>query len=275
MADIDVQDFFRSPTATYRTTTYPFIDPTRPELSTKDKTAIVTGGGRPGIGSAIAESLAKSGVSALGLLGRTKATLLQTKESIEKLSPNTKVFLYAVDILDAKDVAAALDSFATSTGAKIDILAANAGYMPYLTSITGANPEDWWRAFEVNIKGNFNLLRAYVPHAAKDGVVVHTSSSAIHIPYMPGYSSYRGSKAGATKVFEIFAYEMAELGNGVRTIQIHPGLVKTTMSDKFGESVEGFPFDDRKLSRPSSSWRASLTLRFSRAEWRLLQLGCE
>ncbi|KAI1869920.1 uncharacterized protein JN550_005510 [Neoarthrinium moseri] len=247
-------DFFKAPKGPFHRSTYPFINPTRPELSTKGKTAIVTGSGQ-GIGLAIAKSLAKSGVSALGLIGRTEKTLLFTKESIKEISPDTKVFTYAVDVVDTKALTEALASFVATTGAKIDILAANAGYLPDLTSILDADADDWWSTFEINIKGNFNLLRAYQPHAARNGVVVHTSTSAIHIPYMPGYSAYRGSKAGATKVFEMFGGEMQELGNG-----------------KFGESVKGFPFDDVELSGDFVNWVVSdeakfLNGKFVAANW--------
>ncbi|KAK6074480.1 hypothetical protein SCUP234_08264 [Seiridium cupressi] len=263
MSEIDYSDFFRTATTTYHQKTYPFIDPTRKELSTKGKTAIVTGAGQGGIGHAIAQSLAKSGISAIGLIGRTEATLQQTKDSIEKLSKDTRVYVYAgVDVKNGEAVKTALDSFVGSTGSKIDILAANAGYMPLLSSIADADPEDWWHTFEVNIKGNFNLLRAYVPHAAQNGAVVHTSTSAIHIPYMPGYSAYRGSKLGATKVFEYFAQEMKELGNGVTTVQIHPGMIHSTMSKKFESSVVEVPYDDVELSGDFVNWAASDEAKF-------------
>ncbi|KAH8197138.1 hypothetical protein TruAng_008704 [Truncatella angustata] len=278
MAEFDTTGFFQWPTAKYHSTTYPFIDPTRPELSTKGKTAIVSGAGYGGIGYSIAISLAKSGISALGLLGRTESTLLQTKSSINEISPDTNVFIYIVDIRDTDTVLTAFGSFTISTGSKIDILGANAGYMPHLTSITEADPVDWWQTFEINIKGNFNLLRAYVPHAARDGIVVHTSSSSIHIPYMSGYSAYRGSKAGATKVFDLFKGEMAELGNGVRVIQFHPGLINTTMSEKFGESVKDIPFDDATLSGDFFNWIVSdeaklLDGKFVAANWNAEELA--
>ncbi|KAI4599398.1 hypothetical protein KJ359_001840 [Pestalotiopsis sp. 9143b] len=261
-SEADLAAVFKSTTARYNTKSYSFISPTRPELSTKGKTAIVTGAGKGGIGESIALSLAKSGISALGLLGRTEATLLQTKESIEKVSPRAQVFIYVADLVDAASVTSALQSFVDSTGAPIDILGANAGYMADLDTITGSDAGDWWNGFEINIRGNFNLLRAWAPHAAKGGVVVHTSTSAIHIPYMPGYSSYRGSKAGATKVFEIFGHEMAELGNGVRVVQYHPGLIRSQMSSKFASTLEGVPFDDVELSGDFFNWLVSDEAKF-------------
>jgi NAD(P)-dependent dehydrogenase (short-subunit alcohol dehydrogenase family) len=242
------QYVFRPLTAKYHKTTYPAIDPFRPELSTKGKSAIVTGAGQGGIGASIAESLAKSGISSLALVGRNEAKLLKTKAKISELAPNTKVYIYTADIVDLSAVSSSFDSFVAATGSKIDILVANAGYMPYLETIAASDPEDWWSGFEINIKGNFNLLRSYAAHAAQDGVVVHISSAAMHMVYMPNFSSYRGSKMGATKVFEIFGHEMKELGNGVRVVQVHPGLIRTGMESRFEKAAEGLVFDDGMLS---------------------------
>lgn len=63
---------------------------------------------------------------------------------------------------------------------------------------------------------------------------------------MPGYSSYRGSKLGATKVFEIFGHEQKDdSGSGIRVMQIHPGLIGGTgMSAKFEASASGLEWDD-------------------------------
>ncbi|ETS76941.1 hypothetical protein PFICI_10815 [Pestalotiopsis fici W106-1] len=261
-SEAELAKYFKSTTAVYHTKSYPFISPNRPGLSTRGKTAIITGAGKGGIGNSIALSLAKSGISALGLVGRTEATLLATKEVVEKISQDTRVFLYTVDLVDADGIASALQSFVDSTGSKIDILGANAGYMSDLNTVIGSDADDWWRGFEVNIRGNFNLLRAWVPHAQPGGVVVHTSTSAIHGPYMPNFSSYRGSKAGATKVFEIFRHEMAELGNGVRVVQFHPGLIRSTMSFKFAPSTAGFPWDDVELSGDFFNWLVSDEAKF-------------
>jgi NADP-dependent 3-hydroxy acid dehydrogenase YdfG len=251
MADDDI---WKTPGTIYHRDTYPYIDPSRPALSTKGKTAIVTGAGS-GIGASIAQSLAKSGISALGLVGRTATTLQRTRDAVAALSPATQVHVYAVDILDGGAVDRALAAFAAATASgTIDIVVANAGYMSDLSSVVGADADDWWRGFEVNIRGNFHLLRAFAPRAAPGAVVVHVTTAAIYIPYMPGYSSYRGSKIGAYKVFEFFGHEMADQGKGVRTVQVHPGLVRTTMAEKFGDSlgvpIDLVPFDTGKFAFP-------------------------
>ncbi|KAH8652139.1 hypothetical protein BX600DRAFT_441046 [Xylariales sp. PMI_506] len=259
---MSADEIFRGPTAIYHNTTYPAIDPSRPELSTSGKTALVTGAGQ-GIGAAIARSLAVSGVSALALIGRTEKTLLQAKERIEQIAPKTRVYTYAADLVQAEDISKAIEAFVADAGSKIDILVANAGYMAETASIADSNPADWWLGYEINLKGNYNLLRAFLPHAAQGGgsVVVHMATSVMHAGYLPGFSSYRGSKIGAYKVFEIFGHEMRELGNGVRTVQVHPGFIRTNMTSRW-EGNTDLPFDDEQLSGDFVNWCVSDEARF-------------
>lgn len=67
----------------------------------------------------------------------------------------------------------------------------------------------------------------------------------MHGPYIPDFSGYRASKAGATKLFELFHDEHPELF----VLQIHPGLVGgTDMHSKFAHTTEGFEFDDGESS---------------------------
>lgn len=79
-----------------------------------------------------------------------------------------------------------------------------------LSSIEAAEPVEWWKGFETNVLGNLNLLQAFLPLTSKkkergDGkgaAIVHISTAAVHLPYLAGYSSYRASKIGATKLFD-------------------------------------------------------------------------
>ncbi|KAK2031966.1 NAD(P)-binding protein [Colletotrichum zoysiae] len=264
-----------SPTKTYRTKTYQDISSSRAELSTKGKHAFISGGGS-GIGAAISQSLAKSGISSLGIMGRSAKSLDDTKAAIESLNRETKVYLYAADLTDAEATSAALASFSKSIGGKIDILVANAAYLPDIHSITDTDPADWWRAFEISVRGNFNLLRAFHPHASPSASVVHISTAAIHLPHLLGYSAYRASKIAATKLFEHFHGENPDFF----VVQVHPGLIGgTAMSEKFGESVEalGMPYDDIALPGDFVVWTLSseaafLNGRLVHANWDVEEL---
>ena len=67
-----------TPTKTYHKATYPALDPTRPELSAKGKSIVITGGGT-GIGAETAKYFAKAGASLIALLGRREEPLVTTR----------------------------------------------------------------------------------------------------------------------------------------------------------------------------------------------------
>ncbi|CAM1507860.1 Fc.00g047080.m01.CDS01 [Cosmosporella sp. VM-42] len=260
---------------TFHQTTYPAVSPDRPELSTRGKNALITGGGS-GIGATIAQSFAKSGITNLALLGRTEKTLLENKAKIEALSLETKVWTYTVDVVDPKALNAIVQTYATSINGKIDILIANAGYLADLGSIISSDADDWWKGFEISVKGNFNLLRAFQPHAAPHATVINISSSVVHLPYMEHYSSYRSSKTGAYKLFEYYYNENPDF----TVLQIHPGLIGgTAMSAKFHDNVTslGYEYDDPALAGDFTVWAASdeakfLNGRFVWATWDVNEL---
>ncbi|KAF4970843.1 hypothetical protein FSARC_2209 [Fusarium sarcochroum] len=248
------------PVKTIHKTSYPAISPLRPELSTKGKNALITGGGS-GIGASIAKSFAKSGITNLALLGRTEKTLLQNKAEIEKQYPGTKVWTYTVDIVDADSTRSALEAYTTAINGKIDILIANAGYMPKTEHITEADPNDWWLSFEINVKGNFNLLRAFRPLAAPGATVVHVSTNAMYIEFMEGFSGYRGSKMASYKVFEWYARENPDQV----VIQFHPGLILDTgVTKPIAQIIEdyGFIAEDVSLSGDFAVWATSDEAKF-------------
>lgn len=259
-------------------TTYAAINPLLTQLSTRGRSALITGAGT-GVGAAIAKSLARSGISQLGLVGRTESSLSKTKAEISALDLNTDISVFAADISDHEAVTAAVKGFAqvTSSG-KIDILIANAAHLADLRSITDSDPEDFWLSFKTNILGNFNLLRAFQPLAAPNASVIHISTAAIAIPYIPGYAAYRSSKIAAYKLFETFFYENPAFFG----LHLHPGLIfGTASSDKVEESLKEAGYrhleDDVSLSGDFVVWSVSeearfLSGRFVSATWNVEEL---
>ncbi|KAK5744808.1 hypothetical protein LTR17_001884 [Elasticomyces elasticus] len=157
---------FPSPTKTYHTEAYAAIDPTLPGLSSKGKNIVVSGGGS-GIGPEIAEAYAISGASTIALLERTEKTLLSTKTQVESAYPGTKCYFYVADVVVNEAVKRSLAEYATAVGS-LHVLIANAGFMPNPGSIR-----------------HYNLIRAFMPFATKEAVILNVTTGALHIAYIP------------------------------------------------------------------------------------------
>ena len=117
-------------TATWHRDTYPAIDPrSRPELSMRGKTVVISGGGS-GIGRALAQSFAEAGASTIAIVGRRIAPLQDTKQAIERLHSDVSVAIHVADVANGK----AIEQVASEIG-PWDVLIANAGYMLSLIHI--------------------------------------------------------------------------------------------------------------------------------------------
>jgi NAD(P)-dependent dehydrogenase (short-subunit alcohol dehydrogenase family) len=239
-----MSEFVNIPTYTnvFHHKPYAAISPTRPELSTKGKNIVITGAGT-GIGAAIALSFAQSGASHIALLGRTEATLLKSKQAVNATYPETAVHVITADVANEASIRAALEKYASIVGKKLDVLVANAGVLPDPGTLLGSDASLWWSGYEINIRGQFNLIRAFVPLAEKNATVINVTTSVIQFPFVPGSSGYHGSKLGATKIFDYLHFEQPEL----RVLQFHPGVVQTSMSQKsFDAGIPKPEMDDRK-----------------------------
>lgn len=243
-------------TSTYHQKSYPSISPTRPELSAAGKTVLISGGGR-GLGVGIVEAFAAAGAAHIIILGRSTATLNEVAERLRPAHPSTKFTTASGDVSVEADVAHAFAP-AVGTGG-VDIVVANAGYLPDPGPIAAAATaapaagegdseftSDWWKAWEVNVKGLFLLARQFLASARGPGAVfVNISALAAHNnPPMSGFSAYSGSKIGAARVVETMQLEHPDF----RFYNVHPGVVASDMLTKSGleKSKEDIPYDERE-----------------------------
>ena len=228
-------------TKIFHTTSYPGIDPSRPDLSTTGKVVLITGGGS-GIGPRIAHAFATSGCTKIAIVGRTVASLEKTKQEIEGAHAGVTVHTATADISDANAVNKAFEGASKALG-KIDIVIGNAGYLPDTKPIAQADAEEWFKGMTVNVKGTLNLAKAFLNYAAEKPTFVHVSTGGCHIEPMPANSGYAVSKLAAARLMEYFAFENPQ----VRVHNIHPGVVLTDMYQKSSEGGMEFQFDDSKL----------------------------
>lgn len=223
-------------TKTYHHSTYDAISPTRPELSTAGKVVFITGGGQ-GIGKAIAHNFAVAGSRAIILLGRTEHTLASTRKEIESRFPTVNVSYFVVDItathLFFQTFAAIKEEFGN-----IDILVNNAGYFPDLERAAKADLNEWWKGYEINVKGPFALVQTFLEQASPDAKLINVSSCVVHIENFPGHSSYASSKMAFLRTLDFFQSENPH----IHMVSYHPGVIASAMNSKAGVP----PQDDGK-----------------------------
>lgn len=197
----------------------------------EDRVALVTGGGR-GIGRNIALELAAAGAK-VAVAARTREEIDQTAEEIGGLA-------IGCNVSDREAVERMVARVESAFG-RIDLLVANAG-----TSVDehGAawelDPAEWWRVFEVNTLGVYLCNRAVIPGmlARGGGRIVNVASGAA---YLPGVSStaYSASKAAVHRFSETLARQLEP--HGIPVFSISPGLVRTRMTDGFGDDAPWTP----------------------------------
>jgi len=186
-------------------------------MSFKDKTIIVTGGGR-GIGRGISNSFAARGANII-ICGRRDPDTL----------PDMSHFI-SLDIQEPEATKALVDFAIEKTG-RIDCLINNAGGGPPVAS-KDASHNLTQKVIALNLLAPINIAQAaYEPLKASGGSIINISSVSA-TRSSPGSVAYGAAKAGLLNVTTSLAMEWAP---HIRVNAIIAGLVKTEASaDHYG-----------------------------------------
>jgi 3-oxoacyl-[acyl-carrier protein] reductase len=187
--------------------------------------ALVTGGGR-GIGAGIARELAGAGWE-VTVTGRTS-------EQVEEVAAEIGGTAVVGDVSKREDVERMI-----AAAEPLDLVCANAGVSNWERSWE-TDPDEWWHLFEINVLGVYLTCRLALPGMVERGegrIVITGSGSA----YLPGSTSsaYSASKAAVCRFGEALANQVAS--TGVKVFVISPGLVRTEMTDSFGDDAPWTP----------------------------------
>jgi 3alpha(or 20beta)-hydroxysteroid dehydrogenase len=199
------------------------------------KVALITGGSR-GIGEACARTLAAEGASVVvaDILDEPGQALA------DELGEAARYF--HLDVSSAHDWEAAV-AFTVAEFGSLNVLVNNAG-IANGSALQSFDPDQWQRVIDVNLTGTFLGMQksADAMIAAGGGSMINMSSieGLRGTPWAHGYVAAKWAVRGLTKSV---ALELA--GQGVRVNSVHPGLIKTPLTEHFPDDLIPIP-----LGRP-------------------------
>ena len=196
----------------------------QPDPGLAGKNAIVTGGSR-GIGRAIVERLAASGMD----VTFTYVSNETAAQGVVDENPGLAITPIRVDVRDSAAARACVEAMVERVGS-IDVLVNNAGVirdnlLPMLED------DDLSTVFETNIEGVFNFCRAAVPYmmSKRSGRIINISSVSGEKGGR-GQTNYAASKGAVNAFTKSLAVEV-----GRRKILVNavaPGVIETEMSEQ-------------------------------------------
>lgn len=222
------------------------------------KYVLVTGAAR-GLGRSMALSYARAGAAGIALLDLCDPGSVKQEIEALTLDPRPEVLALSTDVTDEASVHKAVEAVDADFG-QVDILVNNAGVI-YYAPIRESKIAPWWKSFEVNVKGLFLMVQAFLPLLVKgsDKTIVTISSIGAHVT-IPGGSSYETTKLTVLRITDYINLELG--GDGILAYALAPGGVKTDMAD-------GFPSQhhDKLTDTPQLVADTLVFLTSERREW--------
>jgi len=198
-------------------------------------TVMITGANR-GLGLEFARQYANDGWSVI-------ATCRKPEDATE-LGAIDGVTVYPLNVTNFKAVQALADQL---QGTAIDVLINNAGvYGPKGASLHELDFDVWEQVLRINTLGPLCVAQCFAGHvAASEKKCIATLSSkmgSMADNTSGGSYLYRSSKAAVNAVMKSLAHDLA--GDGVMSVLLHPGWVRTDMGGPGGlidaeQSVDG------------------------------------
>lgn len=202
-------------------------------MKTKAETKVALIWGAGGIGTALAERLARA--------GDHEAVFLVSRDG--RAGPQGATPLKA-DVFDADDVSAAVET-AVGSGALRTVIVTSGilhgdGFMPE-KSLRQISPENLSHVMKVNLIAPTLVAQACIPKMPRKGRAVFAALSArvgsITDNRLGGWHSYRASKAALNMMLKTIAIEWARTNPDSICVGLHPGTVDTNMSKPFQAGV--------------------------------------
>lgn len=189
----------------------------------KGKIALITGGSK-GIGRAIALEFAEAGAD-IAIVARSSEPLEDTQKEIT--AKGQRCLALSADLSVDSEISEAHKRIVKELGA-IDILVNNAG-MGYFVSLTDIKYEQFNEVMRLNTWSGLYLSQLCYPgmKEKKRGVIINIASTGGIKPDI-FVGAYSASKSAMIMLTKQIACEWG--GDGIRSVAICPGLVRTEMA---------------------------------------------
>ncbi|SPQ26426.1 f4c8bcf1-b867-429f-82be-12c83ab238ca [Thermothielavioides terrestris] len=266
MANIDFARLGRTFTSTIHNDTYPAINPAVHPAPCAGKTVLITGAAK-GLGRAIAVSYAKAGASRIAITARDDAS--ETHAAAQQAAADAgradvQLLVLPLDVTSRASAEACAAELRRRGGGweRVDVLVNNAAYLAPFEPLAASNPDAWWHTWEVNVRGVYEVARAFLPlvlDSAAKTVVNVVSAGALALT--PGASAYQTSKLAVVRLGE---YLMADYGSqGLIVHSVHPASVPTDLARNMPEEFVKVLCNDK----PELAGDSIVYLTSKRREW--------
>lgn len=177
------------------------------------KTAIVTGASK-GVGYATVKRLSSSGYKVIAV-----------SRNLSKLSEivSDNIELYELDITDSKAIEMFAEKYKDIT---LDLLVNNAGGGASPTYIINETPENFRKAYDINVTGPMYLSQLFMPCMKRSDspTIIFITSFGGKVPY-PGGGNYTNAKRGERGLIDTMRLEFPQYG--IKITEICPATIDT------------------------------------------------
>ena len=146
------------------------------------------------------------------------------------------------------------------------MLVNNAAHQEPYGTLLDSDPDVYWRTWEVNVHGLFNMARAFLPMLLSTrveqgglGTMINVSSSGA-LSVRPRGAGYRSSKLAVLRWTE--ALQLDHEQDGLLAYCINPGAIKTQMTVNEPEELRNMLPHKPELPGDTIAWLAA-----GRKEW--------
>lgn len=186
------------------------------------KATVITGGDS-GIGRAVAIAFAREGADVLISYLSEDADAAETQRLVE--AAGRRAILCRGDISDPAHCRRVIADAVAAFG-RIDVLVNNAAHQATFAQVEDIADAEWTLTFATNIHAMFYLVKAALPHMAKGGAIINTTSINADKPNAT-LLAYATTKGAIHNFTAGLAQLLAE--RGIRVNAVAPGPVWTPL----------------------------------------------